>query len=50
MEFSQHQEVSESLLEALQPYINRAGFNEDALGAMYLAAGQLCAWVKGVER
>lgn len=50
MEFSQHQEVSESLLEALQPYINRAGFNEDTLRAMYLAAGQLCAWVKGVER
>ena len=50
MEFSQHQEVSGVLLESLHTYIVRPGFNEETFGKLYLAAGQLCSWVKGVER
>lgn len=50
MEFPSHQDVSESLLESLQPYIVRPRFNEESLGHMYLAASQLCSWVRGVER
>uniref|UniRef100_A0A1X7UKN4 Uncharacterized protein n=1 Tax=Amphimedon queenslandica TaxID=400682 RepID=A0A1X7UKN4_AMPQE len=49
MEFSQHREASGPLLESLQLYISRPGFNEETFSKLYLAAGQLCSWVKGVE-
>lgn len=50
MEFSQHKEASGPLLESLQLYISRPGFNEETFSKLYLAAGQLCSWVKGVEK
>jgi dynein heavy chain len=49
MEFSACQEISEILLDSLQPYILKPKFNEEFLGKFYFAAGQLCCWVKGVE-
>ena len=50
MEFPSHQDMSEILLECLEPYIVRPRFNEESFGQWYLAAAQLCSWVKGVER
>ena len=46
-------QVSEVLLGALQAYTDKSDFTEDQLveaSGGCKAAGQLCAWVLGVER
>ena len=45
-------QMSVVLLNALQSYTNKSGFNEDDIREECggcIAAGQLCAWVTGVE-
>lgn len=53
MEFSAHEENSETLLEALDPMIMKPSFSEESYSKhplMGVAAAQLSLWVQGVAR
>ena len=64
LEFTKHENDSESLLEVLTAYTSKSSFSEENLASIAtaaaaagtvssasgVAAAQLCRWVKGVER